>query len=132
MKQRERSTVTLDRSDQGRIVVPAASSRGLLDQVPALLWTTDGRLRFTSALGRGLLALGLGPNQIVGASVSDFLEPHDPDLELLAAHRRALEGETVGCAINWGERRLEARIAPLRDTLGRVIGTLGVALEGAA
>jgi PAS domain-containing protein len=132
MGQQERNTVTLARSEENVLVVPAASSRGLLDQVPAFLWTTDNLLRFTSALGRVLLLLGLGPNQIVGTSVSDFLEPHDPDLQLMAAHRRALDGETVECEINWGEERLDARIAPLHDALGRVIGTVGVALERAA
>jgi PAS domain-containing protein len=132
MGSRERNTATLARSDEDVLVVPAASSRELLDQVPAFLWTTDSLLRFTSSLGRVLLLLGLGPNQIVGTSVSDFLEPYDPDLQLMAAHRRALDGETVECEINWGEERLDARIAPLRDALGRVIGTVGVALERAA
>jgi PAS domain-containing protein len=132
MGQQEANTATLARSGDDLLVVPAASSRELLDQVPAFLWTTDSLLRFTSSLGRVLGVLGLGPNQIVGTSVSDFLEPHDPDLQLLAAHRRALEGETVECEINWGDERLEARIAPLHDALGRVIGTIGVALERAA
>src|ERR1019366_7628580 len=42
-----------------------ARLRVLIEQLPAVLWTVDKNLRFTSALGAGLARLGLKPNQIV-------------------------------------------------------------------
>jgi PAS domain-containing protein len=132
MKQWELRTVTLPRERRLEPATTRADGRELLDQFPALVWATDDELTFTVALGRELRELGLGPNQIVGTSVSDFLQPLDPDLEVLAAHRRALEGETVECLIHWGADRLHARVGPLRDSIGHVIGTVCVALESAA
>ena len=35
-----------------------ARGRVLIEQLPAVLWTVDRNLRFTSALGRGLVAAG--------------------------------------------------------------------------
>ena len=47
--------------------------RVAIQQVPAVLWTTDEELRFTSSLGAGLAALGLAPNQVIGRSVEQYL-----------------------------------------------------------
>jgi PAS domain-containing protein len=66
------------------------SLRMLVDQFPAVFWTTDHELTFTSSLGAGLKSLGLGPNQLVGMSLGDFFEHDAP--RPLDAHRRALEG----------------------------------------
>ena len=40
-----------------------ARLRVLIEQLPAVLWTVDKNLRFTSAMGAGLARLGLKPNQ---------------------------------------------------------------------
>src|SRR5687767_13388965 len=36
----------------------------VLDQIPALVWTTDRELRFTSALGAALVSLGLDSGRL--------------------------------------------------------------------
>ncbi|MCH7493572.1 PAS domain S-box protein [bacterium] len=41
-------------------------------QVPAVLWTTDAELCFTSSMGAGLAALGLLPDEVVGQSLRDY------------------------------------------------------------
>src|SRR3990172_6707430 len=38
----------------------------MVEQMPAILWTTDTELRFPSSTGAGLAGLGLRPNQTVG------------------------------------------------------------------
>ncbi|MFN7017587.1 MAG: hypothetical protein ACK4P5_10605 [Fimbriimonadales bacterium] len=38
--------------------------RLILSQLPAIMWTVDRELRFTSSLGAGLSALGLTENEI--------------------------------------------------------------------
>jgi PAS domain-containing protein len=48
--------------------------RKLIEQSPAIIWSTDTELRFTSLLGAGLASLGLLPNQIVEMSFYTFFE----------------------------------------------------------
>ena len=142
MKQWELTGVTVDVSDRG-FVVPAASVapatpapapaadtfRVLVDQCPALIWTTDSSLVFTSSLGGGLGALGIGPNQLVGVSLLELVNEDAPDPKPLAAHQRALQGEIVTFEMSWGDLILQARVGPLRDGRGAIIGTVCVALD---
>lgn len=44
--------------------------RVLSEQLPALLWTTDCQLRFTSSRGRGLPSKQMTPDQVVGQTVA--------------------------------------------------------------
>jgi len=103
--------------------------RVLVDQCPALIWTTDSSLVFTSSLGGGLAELGLGPNQLVGVSLLELLNEDAPDPNPLAAHQRALEGETVSFEMRWGDLVFRARVGPLLDGRGGCIGTVCVALD---
>jgi len=103
--------------------------RALLDQVPALLWTTDETLRLTSCVGAALAELGLGPNQLVGTAVFDLFEDQGPRTEAVAAHRRALLGGSTAFEIEWGDRRFHAAVAPLHDGSFTVIGTVCIALQ---
>ena len=40
--------------------------RLLLEQLPAIVWATDRDLRFVYSRGAGLVALGLGADEVVG------------------------------------------------------------------
>jgi PAS domain-containing protein len=133
MKQWELSGVTIDVTGQGQQVeVPPRSPdrfRVLVDQCPALIWTTDSSLVFTSSLGGGLTALGVGANQLVGVSLLELVNEDDPDPKPLAAHQRALQGETVTFEMRWGDRVFQARVGPLLDGRGAFIGTVCVAID---
>jgi PAS domain-containing protein len=133
MKQWELTGVTIDFSGQERLVdAPVGRPdrfRVLVDQCPALIWTTDPSLVFTSSLGGGLAALGIGPNQLVGVSLLELVNEEDPDPNPLAAHQRALQGETVSFEMRWGDRVFQARVGPLLDGRGACIGTVCVALD---
>lgn len=108
--------------------VPHSSPRALVDQLPATLWTTDRALRFTSFVGRGVTTLGLGPNQVVGTALSRLFETPNAAMDAVAAHRRALRGETVAMWLTWGSQSLHALVAPLRDGSTEIIGVIGIAL----
>jgi PAS domain-containing protein len=136
MKQWELTGVTVDVSDRSRVPGappvtprPADTFRVLVDQCPALIWTTDSSLVFTSSLGGGLAALGIGPNQLVGVSLLELVNEDAPDPKPLAAHERALRGETVTFEMKWGDLVFQARVAPLVDARGIGIGTVCVALD---
>ena len=98
-------------------------------QVPAILWTTDSQLRFTSSNGAGLAALGHRPDQFVGVDLFEYFRTTDRDFPAIAAHRRALVGESVTYDLEWGGRAFHSRVEPLRDDEGTIIGTSGVAQD---
>src|SRR5213593_1463718 len=67
----------------------------LLDQLPAVVWATDTELRFTESAGAALKEIGLEAEGIRGAKLQDVVGTDDPEHPWIAAHRRALRGETA-------------------------------------
>ncbi|MDR7427080.1 MAG: PAS domain S-box protein [Armatimonadota bacterium] len=103
--------------------------RLLVEQLPAVVWTTDRELRFTASQGAGLARLGLRPNQVVGQSLREYFRTDDPDYLPIAAHRAALAGESVAYELEWEGRAYVSHVEPLRDGTGQTIGVLGIALD---
>ena len=106
-----------------------AQLRILTEQMPAILWTTDSQLRFTSGQGAALQGLHLQPNQLVGMNLVEYFGLDSEDHERLQPHRRALQGESVSYEKEWTGRTYRCRVNPLRDNGGRIIGTVGIALD---
>jgi len=106
-----------------------ASLRMLTTQMPAVLWTTDAELRFTSSLGMGLNALDLRANQVVGMTLFEYFQTTSPEVLPIAAHYRALKGESVAYETQWQERLFDSKVEPLHDADGQVIGVIGIALD---
>ena len=120
--ERERAEAMLRESE--------ARLRLLVEQVPAVLWTTDRELRYTSSEGAGLASISAGPGQLVGQHVGTTLAGDDGSGEtVLAAHKRALAGEGVTYRTRWGAAYFEGYIEPLRNADGSIEGCIGVALD---
>jgi signal transduction histidine kinase len=103
--------------------------RMILRQVPVLLWSTDRELRVTSALGGGFRGLDTARSGERGLSLFEYFDAPDADREPIASHRRALDGESVSAQMEWQGRTYDVHIEPLRSSEGKVVGTLGVALD---
>jgi PAS domain S-box-containing protein len=104
--------------------------RLLLEQVPAVIWTTDTELRFTSGLGRRLDVLDLAPNQNVGTSLWEYFGTQDDEFPAIAAHRRALSGEAATFDQEWLGRVFRTHVEPLRAGDGAaIVGTIGVSSD---
>jgi diguanylate cyclase (GGDEF)-like protein/PAS domain S-box-containing protein len=103
--------------------------RLLIEQMPAVLWSTDVDLKFTSWSGGGLSALGIDPVPSIGMSLFEFFKTDDPEARPIAAHRRALAGESVAYEGSWWNRTFEVHVEPLKDGRGRVTGAVGVAVD---
>jgi len=101
----------------------------ILDQVPAILWTTDGELRVISRAGAGLKSQQMLPERIVGASLLELQSQHKVGSESVAAHRRALAGESVSYQILLPPRCYDAHVEPLRDEGGAIVGVVGLAVD---
>ena len=106
-----------------------ARLRVLVEQLPAVLWTVDKDLRFTSALGAGLARLGLKPNQIVGMSLLDYFETADQTFLPIAAHRRSVAGEPMTFHVEWKSGSYACHVEPLRDAEGQVSGAICMSLD---
>jgi PAS domain S-box-containing protein len=104
--------------------------RALAGQLPAVLWTTDRELRFTSSMGAGLVALGLEPNEAVGMSLDEYFGADGTShSEPIEAHRAALEGHSRRYQVEWAGRHFDTYTEPFRDEHGEIVGTLGIALD---
>jgi PAS domain S-box-containing protein len=101
----------------------------LTEQVPAVLWSTDRDLRFTSSTGTGLAALGLQANEVVGTTLYEYFGTDDPTFLPIAANRRALRGESLSYEVEWAGRVFESQVKPLRDARGEIEGVIGVAFD---
>lgn len=113
--------------------VGSETQRLLLEQMPAVVWTTDRELLFTSSTGAGLEDLGLEVDEVVGTSVREFvrgLEQGDPETPhpAIRMHERALEGRPGDYTIGLAGRHYQCRVEPL---LGgdEVVGVVGCALD---
>ncbi len=101
----------------------------LVEHAPAILWSTDTDLRFTSSFGGGLAHLGLQPDQVVGSTLFEFFQTDDPDSPPIAAHRQALAGTSDTYEQTWLGRTFRFQVEPWRAFDGTLRGTLGVAFD---
>jgi two-component system, cell cycle sensor histidine kinase and response regulator CckA len=106
-----------------------ARLRVLVEQLPAVLWTVDKNLRFTSVLGAGLTRLGLKPNQLVGMSLLEYFETADQTFLPIAAHRRAVAGEAMTFHIEWKSGSYACHAEPLRGANGELQGAICMSLD---
>jgi PAS domain S-box-containing protein len=101
----------------------------IVGQMPAVLWSTDRDLRLTSSMGRALTAMGQRPGQSVGMTLPEYFDTDDPEFLPLAAHRRALMGESVDFEVEWSGRTFASYVEPLRNPDRSIKGVIGVALD---
>jgi diguanylate cyclase (GGDEF)-like protein/PAS domain S-box-containing protein len=99
--------------------------RLLIEPVPAIVWTTDRDLRFTSGLGGGGASFGLRANP--GTSLLDHYGDGNPDA--VRAHQLALGGESVSFEQSWEGRTFQTRVEPLRGEAGEITGCVGIAVD---
>ena len=99
------------------------------EQLPAILWTTDLELRFTSAMGAGLAAMGRTPKDVLTMTLVDFVADAPEGWRHVAAHKAALQGRGSSTDVWFAGRAYQTRVDPLRDASGMVTGTIGVALD---
>jgi PAS domain S-box-containing protein len=103
--------------------------RLVASQMPAVVWSTDRDLTITSSMGAALGAMGQRPGQFVGVTLFEYFSTRDPEFLPLAAHRRALLGESVSFEVEWSGRTFASHVQPLRNPDQTIKGVIGVALD---
>jgi len=106
-----------------------ARLRVLIEQLPAVLWTVDKNLLFTSVMGAGLARLGLTQNQLVGMLLQDYFETSDRTFAPVSAHLRAAAGEPVTFHLEWKGGSYACHAEPLRGAAGELQGVICMALD---
>jgi PAS domain S-box-containing protein len=101
----------------------------MIERMPAVLWTTDKELRYTSSMGAGLDSLGVKSGGLTGKTLTEYFDTNDPQHPSINAHWRALAGESLTYELHWQKRIFESHVRPLRGTDGEIIGVIGVALD---
>ena len=101
----------------------------ILNQMPAILWSTDTELRLTSSAGAALASAGRREGAAVGLTLFEFFHTTDPEFVPLAAHRKALLGESVSFEVEWNGRQYASHCEPLRNADRTIKGVIGVALD---
>jgi len=106
-----------------------AQLRVVIEQMPAVLWTTDAELQFTQMLGAGLNQLRVRPEAVEGMDLYEFHGTIDRTHPAIAAHLRALQGEPQTYSVEWFGRDFECHVEPLIDADGAPGGVIGVGLD---
>jgi two-component system, cell cycle sensor histidine kinase and response regulator CckA len=106
-----------------------ARLRVLVEQLPAVLWTVDKDLGFTSAVGAGLARLGLKSDQLVGKTLFDYFGTSDNTFLPISGHRRAVAGEPVTFHVEWKGGSYACHAEPLRGADGAVTGAICMSLD---
>ena len=100
-----------------------------LEQAHVVMWTTDTELRMRSVHGGNSEILGK-PQDVLGTRLDQCFcgvagAPDSP----LEAHQRALAGAATRSTVQCNGQMFNLIVEPQHDADGRVIGTVGVAVE---
>ena len=104
----------------------AARLQDIVKSTPIVLWAVDRQGVFTLCEGRGLVALGLKPSQLLGRSVFDI---YRDQRQICESVRRALVGEELSAVVELGGVRYEAHYAPVRGPAGDIVGASCVGVD---
>jgi PAS domain S-box-containing protein len=100
--------------------------RAIALSLPIVLFTIDRHGIITFIVGRGLAALEVTPDQLVGRAI---VEVASAQPTIVTAIEAALRGEVVHVFTHANARPFETRCAPLFDDTGAVTGVIGVSLD---
>lgn len=104
--------------------------RLILDQMPAIVWTTDDELRLTSGMGGGIDRDAAAPLSIsAGRSIADLAEQYPSEAFGTEPHRRALQGLASQYDAVLHDHQLHVHLQPLRDSHNHIVGTLGLGFD---
>jgi PAS domain S-box-containing protein len=121
-----REALGASRHAQERLRDTEQRLRAVVDHAPVVVFATDHSGVFTLSEGKGLLALGLQPGQVVGMSAFEVYR----DFPQISANlRECLAGAMVNDVVHVGDRIFESLYVPRRNASGEVVGVSGVAWD---
>jgi signal transduction histidine kinase len=104
-----------------------AQLRFTVERIPAVVWTTDRELRFTSIQGAGLVSEEWDAGMI-GHSLLNPVAGQE-NIAQVKEHRAALAGSKVAYDVSVHGKDFQAHVAPLTSVNGDIIGCIGLAVD---
>ncbi len=101
----------------------------LTSQLPAIIWTIDKNMLITSLIGAGLNSINIDQNQLIGASLKDFMNAPTNEHPVIKYHNLAFEGIESTLEYDLNNLIFKINIQPLRDIKGAIIGAISIALD---
>ncbi len=101
----------------------------ITEQLPAIIWTVDKNLEFTSSIGVGLRKLNLVQDEVIGKSLYQYYHTNDPEFAPIKYHLQALKGQQVTYEMNYHDRYYKCTVEPFKDINNSIIGAIGVSLD---
>jgi len=97
--------------------------------LPGAVWAVDRDLHVSYASGRLLNVAGLDSSRLIGSSIYDLLEAHDPTNAMIAHHLAALNGQGHSFEYRFRDRWYAVLIDPLVDRANQIAGCVGAAFD---
>lgn len=101
----------------------------VLEQMPAVGWTTDCDLRITSSWGAELGTSQAEPEGLVGRPLHEFLRCQDAHAAPISQHVDGLQGTCSQFEYNHGDRCFEMHVSPLRGVAGDIVGCIAAGVD---
>ena len=99
----------------------------MLDALNVTIWQTDRELRLMDS--HGMVLAESYVDRPIGDFFRDAYGLHADDSEPLTAHQDAQDGKSVTLGLKHGGKRYAILVDPKRDSLGEVIGTVGMSVK---
>lgn len=100
-----------------------------VSQIPAIVWTVDRALNYTSIRGAAMTSIGLTASDTERANVASLFKEANPDDAQLRACHDALTGISTRYESLVRGRWFETHAEPLRDEAHAIVGVIGIALD---
>ena len=100
--------------------------RTVVSNSPIILFALDREGKFTLSEGKGLEALGLKPEDVIGKTVYELYKDVPQIIEDI---QRASSGDSFTSLVELPGLVYESWYAPIRDSVGQIKGVIGVASD---
>src|SRR5271157_186680 len=117
------------RKAEAELLASRAKLQLITDQMPGMVWTTDKDLRLTEIAGAGYSGLRIDTARFIGKKLHRIFREGKQGSERLSTHLMVVEGRSGRYEIGLRGHQFDVRVEPLRDGTGRVIGSIGIALD---
>jgi diguanylate cyclase (GGDEF)-like protein len=101
----------------------------LVDQLPAIIWTTDRELQITSCGSLSFAPSGRGAEEFIGMTLNDYFGAGNTAVLYIPEYYQVLRGVPLRFDAYHNGRVFTVKVRPLLDEQSIVIGTVGVALD---